>query len=600
MQLIESGAVPEGDTTTGSTRARDAVAMLRAEIGRHPRPFAAAVAGAAVFALGTVASSIAVQWVTDHVIIPRFEAGSVAVGTVVAGLLGLFVIGVIRAGGVVVRRCFAGMAQWRIAGSLSRDVADRLVRQPVAWHQRRADGDLVARGGVDVDAAVSVLAPIPFSTGTVLLLVVSAIWMLVTDTVLGGVAVGVFPVLIGLNVLYQRRVARFYDEAQDHLGQLSAAVHESFDGVQLVKAFGAEQRETDRLGAIAGRLRDSRVSVVRLRGTFESLLDVVPSLTNVLLVYVGAVRVERGALTVGELSSFIFLFTLLVFPLRLIGYVLSEIPHSLAGWRRVDTVLTEPVLADPRGSITDAGAPLAVELDGVEFTFEDESRPALTDIDLRIPGGRIVAVVGPTGAGKTTLLELMAGLIPPTRGVVRGSPDTTALVFQEAFLFAGSIRHNLDLGRGFTDDELWGALGEAEGADFVEQTAHQLDTIVGERGVSLSGGQRQRVALARALVRRPTVLLLDDTTSALDPTTEAAVLANLRRSLADTTVVIVASRPSTIALADDVIYLSGGRIVDHGRHHELMARHDGYRALVEAFETDRDSHAAFVPGGGGD
>ena len=152
---------------------------------------------------------------------------------------------------------------------------------------------------------------------------------------MGVAAVAVFPVLIGLNVVYQRRVDVYYGEAQDHLGALSAGVHESFEGVQLVKAYGAEARETERLAEIAGRLRVARVGAVRLRGTFEALLDVLPSMTNVGLVLLGAFRVRSGDLTVGELSSFVYLFTLLVFPLRLIGYALSELPHSLAGWKRV-------------------------------------------------------------------------------------------------------------------------------------------------------------------------------------------------------------------------------------------------------------------------
>ena len=168
-------------------------------------------------------------------------------------------------------------------------------------------------------------------------------------------------------------------------------------------------------------------------------------------------------------------------------------------------------------------------------------------------------------------------------------------MFQEAFLFSGTIRHNLALGADLTEDELWHALELARADDFVADTTDGLDTVVGERGVSLSGGQRQRVALARALVRRPGLLLLDDTTSALDPATEAAVLGNLRAALATTTVLMVASRPSTIALADEVVYLAGGRVVDHGTHDELMARRAGYRALVEAFETDRAQPA--VAGG---
>jgi ATP-binding cassette, subfamily B, bacterial len=573
--------------------------MIAAEIRLHPRPFTIAVAGASIFALCTVASSIAVQWVIDHVIVPRFEEGHVAAGTVAAGVGLIIVIGLVRAAGVVVRRTWAGKTQWRVAASLGHSVVDRLVRQPISWHHRRPDGDLVGRAGVDTDTAISVLAPIPFATGTLLLIVVSAVWLLVTDLALGAVAVAVFPILIGVNIGYQRRADRYYYEAQGHLGHLSAGVHESFDGVQLVKAYGAEARETERLATVAGRLRDARVQAVRLRGTFEALLDVLPSMTNTLLVLVGAYRVRSGDLTVGELSSVIYLFTLLVFPLRLIGYALSEMPFSVAGWGRVREVLDEPIEPDPSLAITAADDGRGVQLDSVVFTFAGEGRPALDHVALEVATGRVVAIVGPTGAGKSTLVELVAGLIPPDSGTVRVGPGRRAMVFQEAFLFSGTVRHNITLGEAISDNEIWNALRLANADEFVADMPQGLDTVVGERGVSLSGGQRQRVALARALARRPSLLVLDDTTSALDPATEAAVLTNLREALSDTTVLMVASRPSTIALADEVVYLAGGQVVDHGPHGDLMVRLDGYRALVEAFETARAEEATPVGGGGG-
>ena len=578
-------------------RARESLEMLRGELRLHPRPFAIAVSGAAVFALCTVGSSIAVQWVTDNVIVPRFDEGQVAVGTVLIGVSLIIGIGLLRAAGVVVRRTWAGKTQWRVAGSLSEGVVNRLVRQPMSWHARRPDGDLVARAGVDTDAAVSVLAPVPFATGTVLLIFVSAIWLLWTDLVLGAIAVAVFPVLIGLNIVYQKRVEGFYDAAQTHLGDLSAGVHESFDAVQLVKAYGAEQRETERLATLAGYLRTARVQAVTLRGTFEALLDVMPSMVNVGLVLLGSMRVDAGAMSVGQLTSFIYLFTLLVFPLRLIGYALSEMPHSLAGWRRVREVLDEPIEPDPAAAIAPAPDGLGVQLDSIHFTFPGELRAAIDHVDLAVEKGRMVAIVGPTGAGKTTLVEIVAGLVPPVSGVVRLAPGLRAVVTQEAFLFSGTIRHNLALGQTIPEPDLWEALRLARAEGFVAETPNGIDTVVGERGVSLSGGQRQRVALARALVRRPSLLLLDDTTSALDPTTEAAVLANLRDGLVDTTVLMVASRPSTIRLADEVVYLANGRVVDHGPHDELMTRQDGYRALVEAFEADRESADAVVGGG---
>lgn len=583
--------MPEPPTVEADPRrplrrgARAIGAMLRL----HPKLFAVAVSGATVFAVFTVAASFAVRWIIDEVIVPRFEEGSVALGTLLTGVGIVIGVGVVRAASVVVRRSFAGMTQWRIAESLTDEVVDRLVRQPASWHQRRPDGDLVARAGVDVEAAVAVLAPIPFATGTVVLLGVSTGWILWLDPVLGAVAVVVFPFLIGLNVVYQRRVDRHYAAAQRELGAFSAGVHESFEGVQLVKAYGAESRETARLAGIAGRVRDSRVRAIRLRATFEALLDFVPAATNVGLVVLGAQRVATGDLTIGALSGVIFLFTLLVFPLRLIGWTLSELPRSLAGWDRVRHVVDDPVLPDPLDSVEAARDGVDLELDRVGFRHPGESLDALADLRLQLTRGEVLAVVGPTGAGKTTLVEVAGALLPPDRGVVRLADGGRAVVFQEAFLFAGTVRDNLCVGRPATDEELWQALELAAGAEFVRRLPSGLDTVVGERGVSLSGGQRQRLALARALLRRPAVLLLDDTTSALDPATEAHVLGNLRTAAAGTTVLMVAARPSTIALADRVAHLVDGRIVAQGTHADLLATTPAYRELVEAFEHDRDA-----------
>lgn len=587
---------------------RPAFRLIRALLRHHKRLFAIAVAGASVAAGCAVLSAEIVGRIADDLVRPRFLEGSVEVGAVVAVLGSLILVGVVRGAGVVVRRTWAGRTGWRIVESLTSDVVDHVVTQPTPWLRKQSTGDVITRAGVDTEAATAVLQPLPFATSVVVMLVLSAIWLVLTDPILGLAAVLVFPLLITLNLVYQRKVDRHFSAAQREIGELSSAVHESFEAVNVVKAFGAERRETERLAVIASRLREARRSTVRLRSTFEALLDGIPNVVNILLLVGGAYRVRSGNLTVGELTSFIYLFTLLVFPLRLIGFALSELPHSQAGWNRLRQLLDEPIEPDPVQSLLRHSSN-AVELSDVHVTHDGE-RDVLQGVDAHIDGGLTVAVVGATGAGKTTLVHTIAGLVPaqagtitvPFDGVVPGTSfptASTALVFQEPFLFAGSVRQNVTLGVPIDDDAVRRALGTAE-AGFVDELPDGLDTIIGERGVGLSGGQRQRIALARALVRQPAVLLLDDTTSALDPATEARVLANLRATLHDTTVIAVASRPSTIALADEVLYLVDGVVVAHGTHDELMASSEHYRELMQAFEHDRadlDENAAAVGGG---
>jgi len=583
-------------------RGRLYVSFVTELAGLHRGAFTIAVSGAFVFALCTVASSIAIRWVIDHVILPRFEVGEVATATVVGGCLLVIGIGIIRAIGVVVRRSFAGVAQWRSAQTLGERVAGRMLRQPVGWHRRQSDGRLLARAGVDVDTAIAAMAPIPFALSTVLMIVVAAVWLVLTDVVLGLVAISVFPLLTVLNVVYQHRVDHWFDEAQAALGEFSGAVHESFEAVQLVKAYGAADRETARLSAMAGTIRDARVHAVRLRGTFEALLETIPSITNIGIVVLGAARVRSGDVTIGELSGFIYMFTLLVFPLRIIGYALSELPHSYAGYRRVADTIAEPLDPDPSDSLDTTTGADAVELDDVRFVHPGETEPAVIGATARIRRGSVTAVVGPTGAGKSTLVDLVAGLVAPTSGRIAVDPGERVIVFQEPFLFGGSVLDNVVVGLDpndprRSDEAVADALHRACADSFVDDLPDGLDTAVGERGITLSGGQRQRIALARALVRRPSLLLLDDTTSALDPATELEVIDRLRTSAtsmdgSSTTVVMVASRPSTVALADEVLYVSNGRIVDHGPHERLLVDVPEYRELIEAFETDRDDMSA--------
>ncbi|MFM8779412.1 MAG: ABC transporter ATP-binding protein, partial [Acidimicrobiaceae bacterium] len=400
---------------------------------------------------------------------------------------------------------------------------DRIVGQPIKWHRQRMTGDIVARCGVDADASVAILAPLPFSTSVVVMMVVSASWMLYVDLQLGALAVIVFPILLALNIGYQRRIDRFYNVAQKELGTLSEAVHESFDGVMVVKSFGAEERETEKLATISSRLKDARISAIGVRSVFEAMLDVVPTLINILLIVLGAFRVKAGEMSVGDLSSFIYLFTLLIFPLRIIGYLFSEIPHSVAGWRRIREVLDEEIHEDPNLKIRRASDGYAIEISDLCFSHQDDA-PVIKNLSMKIESGKIIALVGSTGCGKSTLLHLIAGLIEPTSGSVAIQEGGVSLVFQEAFLFAESLRYNITLDADISTERVMSAVAAAQCQDFVNDLEQGLETIMGERGVSLSGGQRQRVALARAIAHDRPVLLLDDTTSALDPKTESNVI----------------------------------------------------------------------------
>ncbi len=571
-------------TSDDERRFRRAVRLLVTLVSYRPRTFLVAVGGAAVYAFCTVAASWVVRWLIDDVIVERFEVGRLDRATLLAGIGLLLLLAVVRAVGVVVRRTWAGKAQWGVAEDLSREVISTVVAQPVAWHRRQSTGDLTTRVGVDVEATVSVMAPMPFASSVVLMMIIATIGMVAVDPWLGAGASLVFPVLIVLNVVYQRRVDQWYDLAQTELGDLSAAAHESFEGVTVVKAFGAESREAERLARIASRVRGARIRAIRLRSVFETLLDVVPNATNVAIVLVGSIRVRDGHMTLGDLTAFVYLFTLLVFPLRIIGYALSEFPRSQAGFGRVRSLVDQPVERDPR---LDLGHSDRIRAESLWVTHDGE-RWAVRDVDLEVTPGETAVVVGATGAGKTSLLHALAGHIAPNRGCISDPFGSRALVFQEPFLVSGTVRDNVAFGRDVSTEEVMRCLAIAE-AEFVHDLPQGIDTMIGERGVGLSGGQRQRIALARALATRPDVLYLDDVTSALDPSTEAAVLSNIAERCSGTTVVAVASRPTLLSRADKVIYLEAGEVVAVGRHAELVSQVEGYKELMDAYDLDRSS-----------
>jgi ABC-type multidrug transport system fused ATPase/permease subunit len=584
---------------------RRGVATLRRFIVAHPGPFTISVAGSSVFALTSVLGTIVLGRVTDHVIIPSFK-GDVASSTIWAGAIAIVVVAFIRSAGVIARRYFAGMTAAANMATLRHQIADRYLDVPLSFHREHTTGTLLAHADNDVMVASEVINPLPFSTGLMLLIVFSLIALFAIDPLLTLVGLVLFPAMFALNRFYTRRVELPAQTVQERVGDVSAITHESFEAVMVVKTLGRQDAEVERLGQAADQLRVARVRVGALRALFEPTLDALPNLAIIALLAVGGWRVSTGAISPGDLVQAMALFTLLAFPMRVVGFLLEEIPRSVVALDRIDGVLAaapEVVPTDPH-PLPSGG--LDVEAEGLEYGYV-AGVPVLAGCDLRIASGEVVALVGPTGCGKTTLCELLAGLDRPERGTVHvGGIDLTevtrdelrstgvALVFQESFLFTDTIANNITIGTeaagtdatgAATDASMRWAAGIAQVAGFVDSLPAGYDTAIGERGVTVSGGQRQRIALARALVRRPRFLLLDDATSAVDATVEARILHGLRDEL-DMTTLIVAHRVSTIALADRVLFMQDGRIVATGTHTELLATNREYEAMVRAYEQE--------------
>lgn len=568
--------------------------LLWLSVRTQPRPFAVAVTGAALFAVMAVGGTIVLGRVTDDVLTPAFEPGGVERDAVALGAIAIVAASVLRMVGVVLRRYFGQMAQRRMQVLWFQRVTDRYLSVPLRWFDEHPTGELLAHADADCERSTMAMQPLPFSLGVVVIIVVSMAQLAFVDPVLLAVAVALFPGLALLNNAYTKKVERPASAAQARVGDVSAVAHESFEGALVVKTLGLEDREVGRLRDRAEALRQERLVVGRLRAGFEPGLDALPNLGTIVLLWLGAWRVSSGAVTTGELVQAMALFGILEFPFRIVGFLLEELPRAVVANDRVQGVLAAERRPEPAAPRPLPEGPLEVVLHDVHFAFDDEV--VLAGVSATLAPGEVVALVGSTGAGKTTLCNLLVHLVDPTAGEVQlgGVPlheldpaqlqRAAALVFQESFLFADTVRENLAMGDDVADDDIWAALEIARARTFVERLPHGLDEVIGERGVTLSGGQRQRIALARALLRHPRLLLLDDATSAVDATVERAILDGLRGSVAATTVV-VAHRVSTIALADRVLLLDGGRIAASGTHRELLSV-PAYAALVRAYEQE--------------
>jgi len=502
---------------------------------------------------------------------------------------------VLRLGLTVIRRIVAGKVSLAVEFDLRQEVYAHLMRLELGFFDRNQTGQLMSRATVDLSAIRFFLGyGLIFFSQSLLTVLLAGVVMFVMNPVLALIALAPAPLIVFTALRYTRQSRPAMQEVQQRVAELTAQAEESVSGIRVVKAFAREDHQFERFQGAVDRLFDQSIRSTRIQAFFTPLIGALPQLGTALVLLIGGHEVLNGSLNLGQFTAFYAFMLMLAGPLRTVGMALGMGQRAVAAGNRLFEVLDrEPELySKPDAKLLPAGGG-AVRFDHVTLGYGPEAPVALEDIDLEVAAGERIALVGPSGAGKTSFAALLARLYDPTEGGIsidgvdlrdldlKSLRHQIAYVSDDSFLFSDTIAENISYARpDATREEVERAARLAQATEFIEALPDGFDTVVGERGLTLSGGQRQRVAIARALLADPRILILDDATSSLDATTEQQIRAGLAEAMADRTTFVVGHRLSTISLADDVVLMDQGRILDRGTVAELTDRSPLFRELT--------------------
>jgi ATP-binding cassette subfamily B protein len=579
----------------GDAEARRGAAwrFVRAVVGSQAQGVTGAVASGLLWQAGAVAAPLVVKYAIDHGIVGQDHR------TLVIWLLVLLAVGMLEVVAGAFRHLYAIRNRSHSDARVRDAIFAHALRLDASYHDRVGPGELLSRASSDSQHVARMMDAIGHTIGYVLTVVAVAIVMLFLDWQLALIVLIPVPFVTLGAWLYSRRYDAGTRELQDSWAQASTLVEETVSGIRVVKGLGAGDALESRFRRRSNEIMERALHLARLDAIFIPLLEMLPLLGIAAVLWFGGRSVISGSLSVGSFVAFNAYVVMLVWPLRVLGQRVTTLQKALGASGRITEVLeAEPQLREPRHP-EELERPVRgdVRLEGVRFGHEGD-HAVLEGLDLHVAPGESMALVGATGSGKSTVAGLLARLYDPEDGrVLLDGHDlralrltevrrVVALVFEETFLFSESVRENIRVGRpDASDEDVERAARLAGAADFVANLPDGYETVLGERGFSLSGGQRQRIAIARAILADPAVLVLDDATSAVDATKEHEIRAALGEVMRGRTTLVIAHRPATIALADRVAVLEGGRIVEQGTHDELLVGSLRYRALL-ALESE--------------
>ncbi|HET8741041.1 MAG TPA: ABC transporter ATP-binding protein, partial [Gaiella sp.] len=507
----------------------------------------------------------------------------------------ILAVGVAKAELMFGRRIISGRQALAIERDMREALYSHLLRLSFGFYDRYQTGQLMSRATVDLQAVRFFLGfGLIFFFQHVLTVVGVTVVLFVVDWRLALIALWITPVMVAVAYRYSHVSHPILRDVQQELGVVATVAEESIVGVHVVKAFAQEDRRQAQFEDASGSVFDATVRAFRQRALYVPLLSFLPMLAQAAVLLAAGRLVVSGSLSLGDFFLFNLLLAMLIVPLRSLGMWVGQAQRATASGERIFEVLDEPEgVADGPGAGPLPPGPGEIRFERVSFGYRSE-RLVLEDVDLDVPAGRTVALIGHTGSGKTTLAALVPRFYDVTQGrvVVDGVDvrDVTrrslrreiGVISQDPFLFSATVRENIAFGADdATDEQVVEAARAAQAHDFVEALPEGYDTVIGERGITLSGGQRQRLAIARAILIDPRILVLDDATASVDATTEARIREGLAEVMRGRTTIIIAHRHSTIQLADEVVVLERGRITARGTPAELLETSEVYRELYE-------------------
>ena len=557
------------------------------EIKNNYRNFSIAIICALAWSGLVVVQPYLIKKVIDDSILPNRPE------LIITFLSYILLAGYLRAFSIGIRRYVGMEVSYNVEADIRNNIFSHMQKLDFSFHDRVPTGDLMARGTGDASQVRMSFGIAPLATANIVLLFILSATLLNISLLLGSIILISIPLILSMASRFAAKAITISTRVQEAQANMTTEVEELLGGIRVVKAFGKEESASDRVDKATESIFDTSMDLLKLRSTFVPLFELIPMAVSMLVLVIGGYLTINDSISLGDFVAFTQYIILLVWPLRITAWFLSEIPRSVAAANRIlDLLDEEPRIIDNDNLIDlSSEGPGEVVFEEVRFNYGVDQ--VLNGASFTIKPGQTVAIVGATGSGKSTLAYLLPRLYEASSGTIKIDGidikkvsleqlrKRISIAFEESFLFSSTAEENITIGSELLgDDEVRSASLVAKADGFISDLPDGYNTEVGERGYGLSGGQRQRIALARAILRKPKILILDDAMSAVDASTEESIRNELKTVLGQTTTLIITNRVPTIEMCDEVIFLEDGKVKAQGSHEDLKANEASYKNLM--------------------